>query len=239
MTCSPERVAANRRNALLSTGPRTAEGKERSRQSSLKHGLTGAGIVIPPEDVAEVERRSAAFHAERPASGEVGDVLIRRMAVLSVRMDRAVSQEHAAITENVSRALAEFEVPEGVDAATADRLRTRAADLASFDPSKEATLARKYEAAAERGFFRALKELQQIEREAKAGPEGPDAGPPRESLGSSLPVESLASILASLPGESARIALPTPPEPPKRVAPARIPTARDGCYVPITIGRPG
>ena len=37
-----------------------------------------------------------------------------------------------------------------------------------FDPSKEATLARKYEAAAERGFFRRPKELRQHERALKA-----------------------------------------------------------------------
>ena len=35
---------------------------------------------------------------------------------------------------------------------------------AMFDPSKEASLARKYEAAAERGFFRALKEFRQAQR---------------------------------------------------------------------------
>ena len=37
-----------------------------------------------------------------------------------------------------------------------------------FDPSKEATLARKYEAAAERAFFRCLKELRQMEKQARA-----------------------------------------------------------------------
>jgi len=239
MPASEARIRANQDNALHSTGPVTDAGKERSRRNGLKHGLTGEGIVIPDGDVAEVERRSSAFRAERPASGEVGDILVRRMAVLSVRMDRAVGHEHAAIAANVSRALAEFEAPEGVDAETAARLRARAADLATFDPSKEATLARKYEAAAERGFFRALKELQRVEREAKAGSEGTAAGPPREALGSSLPVESFASILASLPGESARIVPPTPPVPPKRVATAPIPAARGGFFVPLAIGRPG
>ncbi len=236
MPASEARIRANQANALRSTGPKTAEGKERSRRNGLKHGLTGQGVVIPEEDLAESERRTAAFRAERPDSGEVGAVLIRRMAVLSVRMDRAVNHEHAAIAANVSRALDEFEAPEGVDAATADHLRARAADLASFDPSKEATLARKYEAAAERGFFRALKELRLVEREAGAVPEGRDPGPSRAALGSSLPAESFASILASLPGESARIERPSPPEP---VVLAPIPAARGSFFVPIAIGRPG
>src|SRR3954454_24664752 len=143
MPASEARIRANQANALLSTGPRTTEGKERSRRNGLKHGLTGQGVVIPEGDVAEVERRVAAFRAEMRPSGEAGEVLVRRMAVSSVRMDRAVEQEHAAIAANVARALEEFEAPEGADAATADRLRSQAAAVALFDPSKEATLARK------------------------------------------------------------------------------------------------
>jgi hypothetical protein len=36
---SPQKLAANRANAQHSTGPTTPEGKERSRQNSLKHGF--------------------------------------------------------------------------------------------------------------------------------------------------------------------------------------------------------
>jgi hypothetical protein len=37
---SEARIAANRRNAALSTGPKTPQGKARSRQNSWKHGLS-------------------------------------------------------------------------------------------------------------------------------------------------------------------------------------------------------
>ena len=36
-----------------------------------------------------------------------------------------------------------------------------------FDPSKEASLARKYEAAAERGFYRAIKELRLLQKQTR------------------------------------------------------------------------
>jgi hypothetical protein len=36
---SPRKVAANRQNALKSTGPKTPQGKVYSRRNSLKHGL--------------------------------------------------------------------------------------------------------------------------------------------------------------------------------------------------------
>jgi len=53
-----------------------------------------------------------------------------------------------------------------LDTTTRDARRALAAEIALFDPSKEATLARKYEAAAERALFRTLKELRQVQAEA-------------------------------------------------------------------------
>ena len=46
---------------------------------------------------------------------------------------------------------AEWPAEEGVDDPARARMRERVAEIALFDPSKEACLARKYEAAAERG----------------------------------------------------------------------------------------
>ena len=45
---------------------------------------------------------------------------------------------------------------------TIDAFREQAAKLASFDPSPEATLARRYEATAERGMYRAMKAIAEI-----------------------------------------------------------------------------
>ncbi len=56
MPASEARILANQRNAQRSTGPKTPEGKEQSRRNALKHGLTGAGVVLPERDAAEVER---------------------------------------------------------------------------------------------------------------------------------------------------------------------------------------
>src|SRR5262245_6664066 len=48
---STRQIEANRANALKSTGPRTVEGKARSRRNALTHGLSAQDIVIPGEDV--------------------------------------------------------------------------------------------------------------------------------------------------------------------------------------------
>jgi len=44
MMISDKQLAANRSNALLSTGARTEEGRKRSRMNALRHGITGQGV---------------------------------------------------------------------------------------------------------------------------------------------------------------------------------------------------
>ena len=248
MPASEARIAANRANSLKSSGPKTPEGKQNSRRNALKHGLTGEGVVLPNEDAAEVERRLVAFEDELRPVGEVGRALVRRAAVCSIRMDRSVEQETAALSERVRRAEADFAAPEGLDPAEVARLRAEAGRRAMFDPSKEATLARKYEAAAERGFFRALKELRQLEKQAKAAEPLSPAESYRKELGSFLSIEKIDADLdaleARLDRRDAELArtirsnpVPTAPSPAREVSPAR--SAAGGSFdVPFTIGRP-
>jgi hypothetical protein len=53
-------IEANRRNAQLSTGPKTVRGKEASRMNALKHGLTAQQVTLFDERPEDFE----AFHAE-------------------------------------------------------------------------------------------------------------------------------------------------------------------------------
>ncbi len=52
MIVSEARREANRRNAKLSTGPRTEAGQERSRQNALTHGLSAAVVRLPEDEAA-------------------------------------------------------------------------------------------------------------------------------------------------------------------------------------------
>ena len=234
MPASEAQIAANRANAAKSKGPTTPEGKDASRGNALKHGLTAVKL-LPEREAAEVERRSAAFIEELNPSGEVGVALARHAARMSVRMERCATHENAALTEHVRRALAEFVPPEGVVApAEIARLRKEAERRAQFDASKEAGLARKYEAAAERGFFRALKELRQLEKQAKAADTATEGDSFREALGSFLQVEKKVAEFEARDPEPA----PIPPMKPfDRHEPAYLPPIRGGVDVPITIGR--
>ena len=109
MPTSEARIKANKANAARSTGPRTPEGKQRSRRNGLKHGMTGQGIVIADEDLAEVESRNAALQKELAPKSVMGAILVGQMATLSVRMERGAEQEFAAVASRVRHASEVFD----------------------------------------------------------------------------------------------------------------------------------
>ncbi|WP_435020178.1 hypothetical protein TA3x_001687 [Tundrisphaera sp. TA3] len=239
MPASPAQIEANRRNSLKSTGPTSEEGKARSRGNALKHGMTGAGIVLPKEDAAEVDRLTESFRAELKAEGDVGGVLARRMAVHAVRMDRAVVQESAALSTHVREAKEAFMAGPDRYADNARTLRNEAANRALFDDSPGAILARKYEAASERGFLAALKELRRMRAEADMAAveeEAIAAAVAKAVEASSEPTGKLASFFqappAPIPAPSRpSAALPTP----SRTGWEPAPDGRSD--IPMTIGR--
>ncbi len=168
MPASEAQIRANQANAAKSTGPRTAEGKAASRANSYKHGMTGNGVVMPPDEAEAVDRRYAAFYSELQPADSLGMTLLKRAATLAVRMEKCAERDMAERAERVTRAIHECDIPTDLEPAEATRLRAEAGRKAAFDPSKEATLARNYEAAAERGFFRALKEFRLAQQSHKA-----------------------------------------------------------------------
>ena len=109
MICSEARLIANRKNAALSTGPRTAEGRDRSRQNGLKHGLTGQGLVVTSEEAEEVADRTEALRLDMKPRSPGGLILIAQLATLSVRAERAARHESAALAERVRHAADDFD----------------------------------------------------------------------------------------------------------------------------------
>ena len=109
MATSEARSAASRLNGSKSRGPKSTEGKEISRQNSLKHGLSGRGIVIAEVDEAEVERRKTNLLQEMAPKTTMGAILVGQMAMLSVRMERGAAQELAAVASRVRNAASDFD----------------------------------------------------------------------------------------------------------------------------------
>ena len=66
---SSAQIEANRRNALLSTGPRSEEGKAVSRFNALKTGIQANSQIIPGEDPAALEELAGGYHLQfRPVT---------------------------------------------------------------------------------------------------------------------------------------------------------------------------
>jgi hypothetical protein len=233
MPATAAQVKANKANAAKSTGPKTPEGKEASRANSYKHGLTGAGIVLPQAEAVEVERRTAAFATELVPSGEVGIALVRLAATMSVRAERCVGHENAVLAERVRLAEADFVPPAGVSEPEAARLRLEAGKRALFDPSKEAILARKYEVAAVRTFFRALKELRLVEKQAKVV----DQAAVMEQLGSILPGDTSDMTDEEFEKMYAETMAMLPQMPTQGARPDAFETLRGRVDVPFSIGK--
>ena len=105
MAATPAQMAANRLNAQRSTGPKSVEGKEAARRNALKHGLTGGGVVLAGEDEHEVAIRVAALEGQLVPEGDViSGLLVRQVAIASIRIERAFRNETALAAERVRRA---------------------------------------------------------------------------------------------------------------------------------------
>jgi len=90
---SLRQIEANRDNALKSTGPKTEEGKQRSRRNALRHGFTAETVIEPLESRDEYRAFEAAILSEYLPQTPVEQELVRRLASLFWRLRRATSIE--------------------------------------------------------------------------------------------------------------------------------------------------
>jgi hypothetical protein len=86
-------LEANRRNARLSTGPITEEGKKRSRQNAVRHGLTAETVIDALEDAEDYTAFEMAITADFDARSSVERELVLRLASLLWRLRRATAIE--------------------------------------------------------------------------------------------------------------------------------------------------
>lgn len=166
------RHAANRQNALRSTGPRTEAGRAASSRNALRHGGYSEAVAVLGEDPARFDAMTAEMvHSLRPV-GSLEERLVGRLAALWWRLERAGSAEREGLRS-------------AVDAARFARGRSR---LLHYDPMERfipepapdftepiytafswATAGegierlQRYEGQLERSFFRVLHELERVQ----------------------------------------------------------------------------
>jgi hypothetical protein len=156
-TMSPAKLAANRRNAHRSTGPRTPRGKSTSALNARRHGLLARDPVVPGEKAKDYAALRDHLHADLAPVGEVEQLLVERVASLSWRLARLTEVEAMFYAKEADSATNEADYT-GV-------FRHYSDDMSKFS---------RYEALLERGLFKALHELER----RQAGRSGVQVPPP-------------------------------------------------------------
>jgi hypothetical protein len=104
---SLRQIDANRRNAALSTGPTTEDGKKRSRRNAVRHGLTAETIIETIEEADDYAAFEMAITADYDAQSAVERELVLRLASLLWRLRRATAIE-SGLFEIQARHLLQF-----------------------------------------------------------------------------------------------------------------------------------
>ena len=107
-TVTPKQLAANRRNALKSTGPKTLLGKRISAKNALRHGLLSRELLVMvgdgKEDPADFEELLRGLHDHHHPEGKLEELLVDRIASCWWRLRRAVRAETGEIRKHLDSA---------------------------------------------------------------------------------------------------------------------------------------
>ena len=98
-----KQIAANRRNALKSTGPKTEAGRQIVSRNAITHGLTGAQALVLPEEADEYFRFGEAVFAQWNLEGAVERFHCERMVQAAWRLRRIQRIETSVLMEMCQR----------------------------------------------------------------------------------------------------------------------------------------
>ena len=224
MGLTSAQIAANQRNAQLSTGPKTPEGKAAAARNATKHGLAGAFRVLPYEDQDEFDALLAALLAQFNPEGPHESFLVEQMVQSRWKLARFERIEAAVLDQYV-----------GIGACT-DGDASIAAALIEGGGRSLATLQR-YASSAQRAYYKAHAELlrsQEMRNEPKPVPtRGPKPATLTVIRSQTSPSPSIAPASKPLPPpDIAASPAPPPPQPsipPCPEAPSRSLTPPSEC----------
>ena len=170
---SAAQIAANRRNAQKSTGPRTDAGKTIVAQNGIRHGFTARQDVIGSEDQVQFDRhRERMLRALAPV-GPVEVELAERIISLSWRLRRAGRFQNEAIDalntpkplERLTQSLLDRQRRSGPGDAEANEADLALGRMLVKDFGNDRVLDRllMYERRIENSLFRNLVEFQRLQ----------------------------------------------------------------------------
>lgn len=141
---SDRKVAANRRNSQKSTGPKTLSGKAIASMNALKHGLCARKPIIAGENEADFAQFAADWVNELRPSGPRESLCAEQAILAAWQLRRVPYLEAGLLTQYINK--------EGAFAMNADAYQ----QLSRLD---------RHQAALQKTFDRAMKELQELQAE--------------------------------------------------------------------------
>ena len=189
---SEKRLAANRANAARSTGPRSEEGKARSAQNALKHGITAAKFAVPELDEPDAfaNLRADAVALYQPSNSQEL-FAVERIVLAQLALLRCAALEASLYSASLEEPPAPEDAPEpsaGNRQAALGRGFQR--QLASW------SLFLRYQAQTERQYRRAIEDLERLKMIPQDLPNEPTAP---AKLEDSTDLEKLLRLPARLP----------------------------------------
>jgi hypothetical protein len=146
-------IAANRLNAMKSSGPRTEEGKASSRMNALRHGIDARLVVIPGEDPEELVDLGRDYRHQFRPNGPEQEFLVETLVNADwlrrryMRLEAEITNQALAEMEPCANPLGAIYLSDNPAARALDRVR------------------RHYDAA-QRAWLTAYKHLEQLRRQA-------------------------------------------------------------------------
>ena len=132
MSTTEQRLAANRNNSMLSTGPTSAAGKAVASRNATRHGLLSGRLFLDDENPADFDDLLGRLAQSLGPFGAIEETLVERMAVTIWRQRRLVASE----TANLSLSRQYKQVAKGVSGelgrSYGSELKNE--ELAPFDP---------------------------------------------------------------------------------------------------------
>ena len=105
-------IQANKQNALVSTGPITAEGKAVVAKNAIKHGIFTKDLLIltkdGKEDEGEYQELLEGIIGSLHPSGQMEYLLVEKIAVDFWRLRRVLRFETGSIQNHIASALSEY-----------------------------------------------------------------------------------------------------------------------------------
>lgn len=184
------KAEASRHNGALSQGPTTPEGKQRSAQNSLKHGLQSQRVVLPDESAEDFDALLFDYIRLYMPVGAIEKDLVDEIAANRWRIRRCMRYETSALEQASAKAAEQLgpdATPSAIDALVLEF---------TMGPKSTVRALHRNEARLRRACERADRELRRIQDARLAPVRAQAAAEAEEAAAKKLPNEPIDHVEA-------------------------------------------